>query len=100
MGSPLLESSPQLFRPTQPDDFTLPRLRWLVRLRWLAILGIFAAALLVLGGMPILVLAGLIEGTISQMHAPAVPYAAKLVFAVLVGAGLYAWLLFAGRRPD
>jgi len=58
------------------------------------------AALLVLGGMPILVLAGLIEGTISQMHAPAVPYAAKLVFAVLVGAGLYAWLLFAGRRPD
>jgi len=50
MGSPLLESSPQLFRPTQPDDFTLPRLRWLVRLRWLAILGIFAAALLVLAG--------------------------------------------------
>ena len=58
------------------------------------------AALLVLGGMPILVLAGIIEGTISQMHAPAIPYVAKLVFAALVGVGLYAYLLFAGRRPD
>ncbi|MBW2464658.1 MAG: stage II sporulation protein M, partial [Deltaproteobacteria bacterium] len=55
------------------------------------------AARLVLGGMPILILAGIIEGTISQMHAPAIPYAAKLVFAVLVGTGLYAYLLLAGR---
>ncbi|RLB47723.1 MAG: stage II sporulation protein M [Deltaproteobacteria bacterium] len=58
------------------------------------------AARLVLGGMPILILAGVIEGTISQMHAPAIPYAAKLVFAVLVGAGLYAYLLLAGRGRD
>jgi uncharacterized membrane protein SpoIIM required for sporulation len=58
------------------------------------------AALLVVGGMPILVLAGLIEGTISQMHAPAVPYVAKLIFAVIIGVGLYAYLLLAGRKPD
>ena len=60
------------------------------------------AARLIVGGMPILILAGLIEGTISQMHQPAVPYLAKLVFAVLIGAGVYAYLLLAGRRavPD
>jgi uncharacterized membrane protein SpoIIM required for sporulation len=57
------------------------------------------AAGLVLGGMPILVLAGVIEGTISQMHEPLMPYAAKLVFAVSVGLGLYAYLLGAGRSP-
>jgi uncharacterized membrane protein SpoIIM required for sporulation len=58
------------------------------------------AAKLVVGGMPLLVLAGVIEGTISQMHAPVMPYAAKLVFAFVVGAGVYAYLLFAGRTPD
>jgi uncharacterized membrane protein SpoIIM required for sporulation len=58
------------------------------------------AALLVIGGMPILVLAGVIEGTISQMHAPAVPYFAKLVFAVIIGVGLYAYLLLAGRASQ
>ena len=56
------------------------------------------AALLVLGGMPILVLAGLIEGTISQIHEPTIPYPLKLLFALLVGVSLYGWLLFAGRR--
>ncbi|AKF07766.1 stage II sporulation protein M [Sandaracinus amylolyticus] len=55
------------------------------------------AARLVIGGMPILVLAGVIEGTISQMHEPAMPYAAKLVFAAVVGIALFAWLLRAGR---
>ncbi|GAB4203400.1 MAG: stage II sporulation protein M [Sandaracinaceae bacterium] len=60
------------------------------------------AARLVVGGMPVLVLAGLIEGTISQMHAPVMPYWTKLVFAALVGTGLYAWLARAGRGlgPD
>jgi len=58
------------------------------------------AAKLVVGGMPILVLAGVIEGTISQMHEPVVPYALKLVFAVLVGVGVYSYLLFAGRGRD
>jgi uncharacterized membrane protein SpoIIM required for sporulation len=55
------------------------------------------ATRLVVGGMPILVLAGLVEGTISQMHEPVVPYAAKLVFAGVVGAAVWAYLLFAGR---
>jgi uncharacterized membrane protein SpoIIM required for sporulation len=55
------------------------------------------AVRLVVGGMPILVLAGLIEGTISQMHEPRVPYALKLVVAAVVGTGVYAYLLLAGR---
>ena len=57
------------------------------------------AVRLVVGVMPVLVLAGLIEGTISQLHAPLVPYVVKIAFALLVGAGLYGWLIFAGRRP-
>jgi uncharacterized membrane protein SpoIIM required for sporulation len=56
------------------------------------------AVRLVLGTMPILVLAGVIEGTISQMHAPIMPYELKLAFAVVVGIAVYAYLLFAGRR--
>ncbi len=55
------------------------------------------AARMVVGGMPLLVLAGLIEGTISQMHQPLVPYALKLVFAGIVGSGVWAYLLLAGR---
>jgi hypothetical protein len=51
----------------------------------------------VLGGMPILVLAGLIEGTISQIHEPTLPYAAKLVFAAIVGSAVYYYLLTAGK---
>ncbi|MFI5305835.1 MAG: stage II sporulation protein M [Polyangiales bacterium] len=58
------------------------------------------AAALVLGGMPLLVLAGAIEGTISQMHEPTLPYAAKLAFAGLVGAGVYYYLLVAGRDAE
>lgn len=57
------------------------------------------AAQLVLGGMPILVLAGVIEGTVSQIHEPTLPYAAKLAFAALIGAGLYYYLLMSGREP-
>lgn len=55
------------------------------------------AARLVVGGMPVLVLAGLIEGTISQMHAPLMPYWAKLLFAAIVGSGLFLWLWRGGR---
>jgi uncharacterized membrane protein SpoIIM required for sporulation len=54
------------------------------------------AALLVIGAMPVLVVAGLIEGTVSQMHEPTLPYEAKLAFAALVGAALYRFLLTAG----
>lgn len=56
------------------------------------------AVRMVLGVMPILVLAGVIEGTISQMHAPIMPYPLKLAFALVVGVAVYAYLLFAGRR--
>lgn len=58
------------------------------------------AARLVVGTMPVLILAGVIEGTISQMHAPGMPYWAKLVFAAIVGVALYAWLLRAGKVED
>lgn len=58
------------------------------------------AARLVVGGMPVLVLAGLIEGTISQLHAPVMPYWAKLVFALAVGVALFGWLARAGRGHD
>ena len=58
------------------------------------------AARLVVGTMPVLILAGLIEGTISQMHAPGMPYWAKLVFAAVVGIALYGWLLRAGKIED
>ena len=49
--------------------------------------------------MPILVLAGVIEGTISQIHEPTLPYAVKLAFAALVATALYYYLLRAGRDP-
>jgi hypothetical protein len=50
--------------------------------------------------MPVLVAAGLIEGTISQMHGSQIPYSLKLLFALLVGIGLYAWLSLSGREGD
>ena len=56
------------------------------------------AVILVVGGMPILVVAGLIEGTISQIHEPNLPYLVKLLFAALVGVALYAYLLLAGAN--
>jgi len=58
------------------------------------------AARLVVGTMPVLVLAGLIEGTISQIHEPTIPYVVKLAFALIVGAGLYSWLALAGRHEQ
>jgi uncharacterized membrane protein SpoIIM required for sporulation len=58
------------------------------------------AVRLVVGAMPVLVLAGLIEGTISQIHAPRLPYLLKLAFAAVMGVGVYAFLLRAGRADD
>lgn len=55
------------------------------------------AVRLVLGVAPLLCTAGLIEGTISQMHAPVMPYAAKLVFAACVAVALAAYLALGGR---
>ena len=56
------------------------------------------SATLVVGLIPILVLAGVIEGTVSQVHAPVLPYAAKLAFAALIGCAVYGYLLLAGRQ--
>lgn len=58
------------------------------------------AAKLVLGGMPLLVIAGVIEGTISQIHEPTIPYGLKLLFAVFGTVGLYSWLGLAGREES
>ena len=55
---------------------------------------------LVLGGVPILILAGFIEATLSQVHEPHLPYAVKLAVAGLLAAGLAAYLTFAGRGPE
>jgi uncharacterized membrane protein SpoIIM required for sporulation len=52
---------------------------------------------LILGTTPILVVAGLIEGTISQMHPPLMPYWLKLAFAGLMAVFLVLYLVGAGR---
>jgi uncharacterized membrane protein SpoIIM required for sporulation len=58
------------------------------------------AVRLVVGAMSLLILAGLIEGTISQIHAPRLPYGLKLLFALVVGTGVYAFLLRGGRKDQ
>lgn len=58
------------------------------------------AARLVMGGMPILVLAGVVEGTLSQLHEPVVPYWAKLLAAALTSAAVWCYLLLAGRADS
>lgn len=55
------------------------------------------AVLLVLGCAPVLVVAGLVEGTLSQWHEPVVSPWTKLAFAALAGALLWLYLLRAGR---
>ncbi len=54
------------------------------------------AVLLILGGMPMLVVAGLVEGTISQMHAPIIPAWIKLGFAGALFLAVAAYL----QRPE
>lgn len=58
------------------------------------------ATALLLGGLPWLGLAGAVEGSISQLHAPAMPYAAKLLFAALLAIAVFSFLLRAGRHSD
>jgi uncharacterized membrane protein SpoIIM required for sporulation len=58
------------------------------------------AVKLILGTAPILVVAGLIEGTISQMHPPAMPYWIKLGVAGTMAVLLVCYLAFSGRRSD
>jgi uncharacterized membrane protein SpoIIM required for sporulation len=58
------------------------------------------AVRLVLGLMPVFVVSGIIEGTISQIHEPRLPYPAKLLFALVVASALVAWLARAGRGAE
>jgi uncharacterized membrane protein SpoIIM required for sporulation len=55
------------------------------------------AVKLVLGGMPLLVVAGLVEGSISQLHPPLLPLWFKLTFALLLAAANFAYIGLAGR---
>lgn len=55
------------------------------------------AVKLVLGGMPMLVVAGLVEGTVSQLHPPLVSIAFKLVFAFALALLNFAYLGLVGR---
>ncbi len=53
---------------------------------------------LVLGGMPMLVVAGLVEGSLSQMHPPSTPLWLKLTFAGGLAAATLSYLMRAGAR--
>lgn len=57
------------------------------------------AVKLLLGTLALFVLAGFIEGTISQIHPPRLSVAFKISFAVIVGGGVYAYLWSALLRP-
>jgi uncharacterized membrane protein SpoIIM required for sporulation len=57
-----------------------------------------AASGLLIGCVPLLVLAGIVEGTVSRTHAPVLPYPVKLLFAALIALAVYGFLLRAGRR--
>jgi uncharacterized membrane protein SpoIIM required for sporulation len=52
---------------------------------------------LVLGGVPILILAGFVEATISQIHEPHLPYPLKLAFALALALALTLYLALAGQ---
>ncbi|RKH56842.1 stage II sporulation protein M [Corallococcus aberystwythensis] len=61
------------------------------------------AVKLLFGTLVLFVLAGFIEGTVSQIHPPKLSVAFKVTFALTVGAGVYAYLLsdwMRGRRSD
>ena len=58
------------------------------------------ALLLLLGTFALFVLAGMIEGTISQIHPPKLPVWFKIGFALVVGSGVYLYLFSAWLRKD
>ncbi|MBX5482216.1 MAG: stage II sporulation protein M [Myxococcaceae bacterium] len=58
------------------------------------------ALLLLLGTFALFVLAGIIEGTISQIHPPKLPVWFKITFALVVGGGVYLYLFSAWLRKD
>jgi uncharacterized membrane protein SpoIIM required for sporulation len=57
---------------------------------------------LIIGGVPLLVVAGLVEGSVSQLHPPLAPLWLKLTFALLLALATLSYLAFAGRGtpPD
>ncbi|MHB8872777.1 MAG: stage II sporulation protein M [Myxococcaceae bacterium] len=58
------------------------------------------AVKLLLGTLALFVLAGFIEGSISQIHPPKLPVWFKIGFALIVGTGVYGYLFSAFLRPD
>lgn len=52
---------------------------------------------LILGGMPLLIVAGLVEGSVSQLHPPLVPLGLKFGFAGALALATLAYLCLAGR---
>lgn len=56
-----------------------------------------SALMLMLGTIPIFILAGLIEGSVSQINPPTIPYWFKLAVAAATGVVLVLYLGFAGR---
>jgi uncharacterized membrane protein SpoIIM required for sporulation len=59
------------------------------------------AVRMVLGTIPLFIVAGFTEGTISQIHEPHLPSAVKLTYAAVMALLLAAYLLFAGReKPE
>jgi uncharacterized membrane protein SpoIIM required for sporulation len=59
-----------------------------------------SALILVLGTIPVFIFAGLIEGSLSQINPPTIPYWFKLAVAAATGAFLILYLGFAGRAPS
>ncbi|HEX6241713.1 MAG TPA: stage II sporulation protein M [Polyangiales bacterium] len=55
------------------------------------------AVSLVLGGMPLLIVAGLVEGSVSQLHPPLAPLWLKLGFAAALALATLSYLARAGR---
>jgi uncharacterized membrane protein SpoIIM required for sporulation len=53
---------------------------------------------LLLGTLALFVLAGFIEGTISQIHPPRLSVAFKVSFALIIGSGVYAYLWSGAAR--
>jgi uncharacterized membrane protein SpoIIM required for sporulation len=55
---------------------------------------------LILGGMPLLIVAGVVEGSVSQLHPPLVPLWLKLGFAAALALATLSYLALAGRGPE
>lgn len=70
----------------------------LMRRRDALMLAAQKAVRLTMGAVPLLVIAGLIEGFISP--AEALPWQFKWLFGLSTGVVLYAYLFLAGRKPD